>query len=232
MEGDEESGEITRWLVSTALHDDRLLQVKGSLTQVLKNNKDLAALVAGGCDGEMLANTLAFAVQITTCYPKIVSADLKDLAKDVKSVLRRMKELTPSVALPIGEDVGEGKYVVKHLFTGGDLHVWPWLEEDLLRKSGMYEDLARLSRDKKIPTQATLRRFAFVWPVHYVYSRLKKERYAAISRLLTLAGIEKEPRQLKQALKAARREHPEALLWMDAATPFLQEVTAYLNLKK
>jgi hypothetical protein len=207
--------EIVHWIVWTAVHDDRLLAVKRKL-QAFANDKDVAELQACGCDKEMLLNTVAYGAQLPTLYPPFTAMELKELAKDVESVLFRMKTLTPSIALPWLHDAGDGTQVVTTQPTGGGLHVWPELEQDLLNKAKMYKGLAHLCNLRLIPTRATFRRIAYVWPLVYVNSCTSdpEPHYAAVSRLLEFAGVEKDSRQLKKAFLSVREKYPEILEWL------------------
>jgi hypothetical protein len=193
--------------------------------------------------------------------------EYKDFVKDINSVLYSMKNFTPSVALPFISEAADGTQVLTLEPTGGDLHVWPWLEdklskraamykvivddfeanvamegnarvpafgtdrvleEELRRKAELYNELARLCTDRLVPTRATFKRIAYIWPVLYVTSKTGKPHYAALSRLLNEAGIiDKTPKQLKVAFNSIRREYPGVLQWMEIAADNSTENYSY-----
>jgi hypothetical protein len=140
-------------------------------------------------------------------------------------MLKRMRRITPSILLPIAEERGGRVNMVP---TGGDLHIWPELESELQRKANGYEQLARLCRLRKIPSRATFRKFAFVWPVQYINSCTGHPHYAAASRLLSYAGIDKNEKQLKVAFHSALEHYPSVLSWMGRATSFLHETAGFI----
>jgi hypothetical protein len=102
--------------------------------------------------------------------------------------------------------------------TGGDLHIWPWLEDEVQCRLQMYEQLARLCSERRIPSRASFRKFAYIWPVQFVVARTGKPHYADLSALLALTGIDKGPKQLKVSFNLARTKFPSILNWMDLAT--------------
>lgn len=224
--------EVIHWITITALHDERLIAVKGKLLHDLVRDPDAAKLEALGCNKALLLDTLAFAVEMPKLYPPITAADLKDLAKDVESVLHRMKTLTPSVALPFVHDTPDGKQAMTFEPTGGDLHVWPELEEVLQRKAQAYRRLSQLCGQRLVPSHATFQRLAYVWPAVYVASCTGEPHYASVSRLLLFAGITKTPKQLKVAFTDARKQYPHVLHWIEVATEMLQAVSGYVGREK
>jgi hypothetical protein len=94
----------------------------------------------------------------------------------------------------------------------------------------MYKGLAHLCNLRLIPTRATFRRIAYVWPLVYVNSCTSdpEPHYAAVSRLLEFAGVEKDSRQLKKAFLSVREKYPEILEWLKLATRVLQEVASFV----
>ena len=212
--------EVVHWMVITAAYDPRLRAVKDEFARELAGNDDVNELQRLRCDKDKLLNTLAFAKEMPALYPPLDAKALRNLARDLKIVLTRMKRITPSVPLLWIEERADGKHSLTWKPTGGDLHVWPELERELERKAGAYEELARLCRLRKIPSRATFRRYAFVWPLQYINSCTGKPHYAAASRLLSVTGINKNEKQLKGAFLSA---DPSVLRWMELATTFLHE---------
>lgn len=212
--------EATHWLIITMVHDDRLRAFKGHMNEC-RNNQDVCDLVELGCDDEVLLNTFAFAATLEACYPDLTAADLRELAKDCRSVVWRMKQFTPSLALPFQRDDGSIDYEP----TGGDMHVWPGLEEEIEKKAKCYESLAELCTEKLLPTRATLRKLAYLWPVIYVKSRTGQPHYAAVSRILQFVGVTKSGKHLEDSLDSATRQFGGLLQWMTLATAMLSETT-------
>jgi hypothetical protein len=207
--------EVLHWMVITAAYDPSLRAVKDKFAHELARNDDVNKLKKLGCDKDKLLSTLAFANRMPALYPPLGANPLRNLARDLKSVLVRMKRLTPSRALPWFEDSTEGKYILTFEPTGGDLHVWPELERELQLKAAVYEGLAGLCQKRKIPSRATFRKYAFLWPVQYINSCLGEPHYAAAARLLCLTGIKKNWKQLKVAFLSA---DPSVLRWLELAT--------------
>jgi hypothetical protein len=137
--------EAVHWMVITAAYDPSLRAVKDKFADELARNDDVNKLKKLGCDKDKLLSTLAFANRMPALYPPLGANPLRNLARDLKSVLVRMKRLTPSRALPWFEDsTQKGKYILTFEPTGGDLHVWPELERELQLKAAAYEGLAGL----------------------------------------------------------------------------------------
>ena len=218
--------EVVHWMVITAVHDPGLLAVKGKFASELARNDDVKELQRLGCDKDKLLNTLAFANRMPALYPPLGAEALRNLARDLKDIVTRMKRFTPSVALPWIEE-SDGRQFLTWKPTGGDLHIWPELERELQLKAAAYKRLARLCRMGMIPDRATFRRFAFVWPVQYINSCIHEPHYAAASRLLCLTGIKKNPKQLKVAFLLVREQDPSVLSWMGLATSFLHETVRF-----
>jgi len=214
--------EVVHWLVITAAHDPRLRAVKDEFAIELAKNDDVTELQRRGCEKGKLLNTLAYANRMPALYPPLSANALRNLARDLKDIVTRMKRIAPSLALPWAEE-SDGGHFLTWKPTGGDLHVWPELERELRGKAGAYEELSRLCRLGKIPDRATFRRFAFVWPVKYIDSCTGHPHYTAASNLLCLTGTKKNPKQLKVAYRLACKEYPSVLGWMELATSFLHE---------
>jgi hypothetical protein len=215
--------EVVHWMVITAAHDPLLQETKDKFARDLARNDSVNMLTELGCDKDKLLSTLAFANKMPDLYPPLDAQALRNLARDLDDVLRRMKRLTPSIALLWTEESADGKHSLTLKPTGGDLHVWPELECELRCKVETYEALARLCELRKIPTRATFRKFAYLWPIQYINSCLQKEHYAEASELLCLTGNTKNTKQLIVAFNKARKQYPSVLRWMELATTFLHE---------
>jgi hypothetical protein len=214
--------EIVHWMVITAAHDPALLAVKGKFASELARNDDVSELQRLGCDKDKLLDTLAFANAMPALYPPLDANALRNLARDLKDIVTRMKRITPSAALLWIEE-SDGRQFLTWKPTGGDLHVGPELERELQLKAAVYKGLARLCRLRKIPSRATFRRFAFVWPLQYINSCTGEPHYAAASRLLCRTGIHKNGKQLKVAFLSALERYPSVLSWMELAASFLHD---------
>jgi hypothetical protein len=210
--------EATHWLVVTMAHDERLRAHKGTLDSYRKN-EDVSALVDEGCDLGVLLNSFAFAAALPACYPPFTADQLRELAYDCRSVLRRMKTLTPSQALSFHEDDGSIDFPP----TGGDMHVSPALESDIENKARCYESLAELCKEKLLPTRATLGQLSYLWPVFYVKSRTGEPNYARVARILQFVGIAKNPKQLRVGFEGALGRYGDLLRWMTAALMMLSD---------
>jgi hypothetical protein len=213
--------ELVHWMVITALHRSGLYAARMEIIDDLAGNPYVGQLQQAGCDKDHLPNILACAKEMPTFYPPIDAHGLKDLGKDLVKILGRMKYYTPCLALPRIEDGPDGKKILTLQPIREDRHSLPELEHELQRRADLYSELARLCRQYKIPTRETFRKFAYLWPVHYVHSKTSKPLYTAISALLDFVGIGKNPKQLKVAYRSARASYPWVLEWMDLATEFL-----------
>jgi hypothetical protein len=219
--------EIAHWMVLTAIHHPMLLALKGKLDSDLARNEDVIKLVESGCDKSQLINVLAFANAMPSLYPPLEANTLRELAKDLRSVFHRMKAITPSSVLLWSKENAEGREFLTWVPTGGDLHIWPDLEAEVQRRADMYSELARLCAQRKVPSRATFRRFAYLWPVQYVNSILQKPHYVALSKLLAHVGIDKNPKQLKVAFTSAQTEYSSILRWMELATQWLDQAVTF-----
>jgi hypothetical protein len=220
--------EATHWLVLTMVHDPRLLAAKGAM-DAHRENSDVVALAQQGCKTDVLLNTFAFASALPHCYPGFTAEDLRELAKDSRSVLRRMKSLTPSFALPwLGADEDD-EAAITFQPTGGDMHVWGCLEETIVKKANCYDSLAELCKEKLLPTRATLGKLSYLWPLIYVRACTKEPNYARVSRILDLSGIDKNEKQLRVGLEGALKKHESILGWMTLAAGMLTDTSSYLG---
>ncbi|MGB9232854.1 MAG: helix-turn-helix domain-containing protein [Terriglobales bacterium] len=221
--------EIAHWIVLTAIHHPMLLALKGKLDSDLARNEDVIKLEELGCDKSRLLNVLAFTNAMPSLYPPLEANTLRKLAKDLRGVFQRMKVITPSSALPWIKENAVGRQFLTWVPTGGDLHIWPDLETEVQRRADMYSELARLCAQRKVPSRATFRKFAYLWPVQYVNSTLQEPHYVALSKLLAHVGIDKNPKQLKVAFKSVQEEYPGLLKWMDLAANLLHETAVFLS---
>jgi len=223
---DQMVNEIAHWLVLTAIHHPMLLALKGKLQSDLARNEDVIKLEKLGCDKSRLLNVLAFANAMPFLYPPLEANTLRELAKDLGSVFRRMKAITPSSALLWSKEGADGRQFLAWVPTGGDLHIWHDLETEVHHRANMYTELARLCAQRRVPSRATFRKLAYLWPVQYVNSTLQKPHYVALSKLLAHVSIDKNPKQLKVAFTSAQTEYSSILRWMDLAITFLHETAS------
>jgi hypothetical protein len=143
-----------------------------------------------------------------------------------------MKTLGPSIALPfIGEHPSAPNAITLEP-TGGDMHVWGELEENIKRKANYYESLAELCRDKIIPMRATLGKLGYIGPVVYVKQCTGEPHFSRVSRILAFAGIEKNDKQLRIAWTAAEQKYPNLLRWMEFGAGTLTETAGYLRVSE
>ncbi len=217
--------EVPEWIITTALNNSQVVAAKGSLQKLIRKdeNPTLSKLVHDGCDDDVLLNTIAFAAELPNLYPPFSAQELRELAKDVESVLSRMRRLTPSIALPIVTTTSKGKNELRLEPTGDVFHVWPQLEHDLCLKIAAYKMLAQLCTNHEIPTRAEFKTITCVFPLLYVRRKIGEPRFAAVSRLLEFAGISKNAKQLRIALRKAETKYSAALFWMETAIGFLQQ---------
>lgn len=216
------------WILMTALHDQRLLEVKGSLLEDHGDDKDVKTLQDRGCDKETLLNVLAFTKLLPDMYPPIFSQELISLANDIDGrggVLTRMRKYDPSYSLPRSHPRHNfyGDAIVWLPIAAG-LHLGPELEQDLKNKANLYRKLARLITERQIPSRKTFRKWAYVWPLAYVSSCCNDEpHFTLVSNLLLFINEDKNPRQLRAAFKSVEDQYPEVLAMFELATDWLQD---------
>lgn len=213
--------EVAHWIVITALHHPRIVAAKGKLAVEVGRDEDVNRLCRSVCDRSELLNVLAFAKEMPALYPQWDADTLRKLAADLRRVLRRMKFVTPSIVLPWFETSADGTERLSWQSSAGDLDLSPELEKQLQLRVEMYGQLARLCSRREIPSRATFRKFAYLWPVQYINSSTGQPHYAVAARLLGFAGIDKNEKQLKVAFVAVRQRYPWVLSWMDLAIGFL-----------
>jgi hypothetical protein len=221
--------EVTTWAIITALHNPALLAKKGEFLKQVDGEEVVAKLVSLGCEKELLLNTLVFAAWLPEFYPPLIAADLNRLADDTERLLREMKRLTPSIALPWIEESDDGYQELVWKPTGADLHVWPWLERELLGKVSLYRQLATMCTLRQVPTKATIGRIAGIWPVAYVNSCTGEPHYALVSKLLDCTPEGKNPKQLRVAFLSVSEEYPHLERWLVLATRALQQAVCFVG---
>lgn len=227
---EEEVVEVTTWTILTALHNPALLAKKGEFLKQVGGEEVVAKLVSLGCDEELLLNSLVFAAWLPQFYPPLMAAELKRLADDTERLLREMKRLTPSIALPWLDETDDGRKELVWEPTGGDLHVWPWLEKELRAKVSLYRRLGTLCTLRQVPTKATIGRIAGIWPVAYVNSCTGQPHYALVSKLLDCTPEGKNPKQLREAFLSVREEYPHLERWLLLATRVLQRTVSFVDM--
>lgn len=222
--------EVTTWTILTALHNPALLAKKGEFLKQVGGGEVVAELVSLGCEEGLLLNTLVFAAWLPQFYPPLMAAELNRLADDTERLLREMKRLTPSIALPWLEESDDGHQELVWKPTGADLHVWPWLEQELLGKVSLYRQLATMCTLRQVPTKATIGRIAGIWPVAYVNSCTGEPHYALVSKLLDCTPEGKNPKQLRAAFLSVGEEYPHLESWLVLATRVLQQTVSFVDL--
>lgn len=216
------------WMLMTALHDQRLLEVKGSLLDKYGDDEDVETLQDYGCDKETLLNVLAFTKLLPDMYPPIFAQELISLANDIDGrggVLTRMRKYDPSYFLPRLQD-RQKDYGEEHVWLpiAAGLYLGAELEKDLENKAELYRKLARMCAERQIPSRQTFRKWAYVWPLAYVSRCCNGEpHYTLVSKLLLLIKEDKNARQLRAAYKSVKDAYPEVLTWMVLATDWLQD---------
>jgi hypothetical protein len=216
------------WILMTALHDQRLLAVKGSLLREYGEDNDVVTLQDRGCDKEKLLNVLAFTKLLPDRYPPIFAEELRSLADDIDGkggVLTRMRKYDPSYSLPLIED-RQTDYEETNVWLpiAARLYLGSELEQDLEKKAELYRKLARMCTERKIPTRKTFRKLAYLWPLAYVNHCCNGlPHFTLVSNLLLFIKVDKGPRQLRDAFRVVEHQNPEILAMFVFATDWLQD---------
>jgi hypothetical protein len=216
--------EAAIWIVVTAIHQPKLLAKRKDLE--IYGNEDFVELCKLGCEAWGLAGVLVAAAELPKVYPPISAPVLRNLARDLRDVLRRMIRTTPSIELPRIRELEKGGQELHSEPTGGDLHVSAELQKELSLKADAYEKLADLRTKQMIPSRTQIKKLAYLWPVLYVEEKTGRAHYAKVSRLLGFVDIDKNDKQLIKGLADAKRTSSQVVDWMKTSLFYIERVSS------
>lgn len=181
-------------------------------------------LEALGCKRSALINAAVLGSLARKLYPPIGAEQLRELAKKIRSTVWAMKQMIPPVVVPQGQILKDGSLEFELEPAGGDMQLEPWIEERLLLKATIFEQLSAMCKAKDVPSRAEFGRVGHIWPLVYVEAKTGEPRYALVARLLQETNVDggMTGRRLREAYVAVKDNYPETLRWLRLATANLE----------
>lgn len=218
--------EVMGWLLLSMLYAPQFLDMRKSAFEKAGGISPVATekLEALGCKRSALITAAVLGSLARKLYPPISAEQLRELAKKIRSTVWGMKEMVPPVFVPQGQIMKDGSLEIEYEPAGGDMQLEPWIEERLLLKATIFEELAAMCTAKEVPSRAEFGRVGLIWPLVYVEAKTGEPHYALVARLLQETNVDGEMtgRRLREAYVSIKKDHFETLRWLRLATVNLE----------
>jgi len=218
--------EAMGWLLLSMLYAPQFLEMrKSALATTGGISRDATEkLEALGCKRSALITAAVLGSLARKLYPPISAEQLREIAKKIRSTVWGMNEIVPQVHVPHGQIMKDGSLEIEYEPAGGDMQLEPWIEERLLLKATIFEELAAMCKAKDIPNRAEFGRVGHIWPLVYVEAKTGEPHYALVARLLQETNVDGEMtgRRLREAYVSIKENHFATLRWLRLATANLE----------